>query len=138
MLSFQYRILNNLLLSLYNVKNNCNSPLILKKSLNLDQNCVNINDNKIKLRNGKNIVKSAENINRFSQQTFCYFFKKILANFRNLNFHLNFFSFKKELLKDMEIIFFRLSDIFLNFNIKFSSFNYININERKQYYNFIN
>ena len=124
------------MLFLYNVKNNCSSPLILKKSLNVDENCVNINDNLIKLRNGKNIVKSTENINRFSQLTFCYFFKKILANFRNLNFHLNLFSFKKELLKDMEINFFRLSDIFSNFNIKFSSFNYkdINktINKRKQ------
>ena len=48
-LSFQYRILNKFLLSLYNVKNNCNSPLILKKSLNIEQNCVNINDNLMKL-----------------------------------------------------------------------------------------
>ena len=49
-------------------------------------------------------------------------------SFRILNFHLNLFSFKQEPFKHMEINFFKLSDIFSNFNNKFSSFNYININ----------
>ena len=94
--SFQNRILNKLLLFLYNVKSNCSSPLILKKSLNVDQNCVNINDNLIKLTDGKNIVKYTENINRFSQLTFCYFFQKDISKLHKFKFfNKTYFHLKK-------------------------------------------
>ena len=125
--SFQHRLMNKILTFTHKIINNQNSPSELKKDLTPE--AVFASEEQTTqftiLRNNKKINKNAVIASRYNQQTFSFFFRKLILNFINCNFNLSFNLFLQKMSTETKSNFLNFLKTFDKFNIsyKFYSFN---------------
>ena len=125
--SFQHRLMNKILTFTHKIIKNQNSPSELKKDLTPE--AVFASEEQTTqftiLRNNKKINKNAVIASRYNQQTFSFFFRKLILNFINCNFNLSFNLFLQKMSTETKSNFLNFLKTFDKFNIsyKFYSFN---------------
>ena len=128
--SFQHRLMNKILTFAHKIINNENSPSDLKSHLRPE--AVFANEEQATqftiLRNNKRINKLADITTRYNQQTFSFFFRKLILNFLNCNFNLTFNLFILKMSTETKLNFVNFIKTFDKFNI---SYNFYNFNAKK-------
>ena len=120
--SFQHRLMNKILTFAHKIINNPNSPSELKGLIRPED--IRVSHNSCELRNKKTYIKDSETITRYNQQTFSYFFRKLITNFIKSDFNLDFKFFILKMATDLKSNFLNFIKTFSKFNITYRYYNF--------------
>ena len=116
---FQHRLVNKAMDWAYNIIRNEEAPSGLKQML---ENSNMVQTNSIETRRGF-IIKN--DIAKYSDQTFTFFFNKLITNFDNYDFYSKIFPFEKSVLLNLNNILIKFINLFPKFDITYNSFVYL-------------
>jgi exonuclease III len=120
--SFLHRFILKLFTFVHKIYNDIDSPLDLKNQFIINENIVTTNQfiSKRNLRNRNHLYVPATNaFNNYGQQTFSYFFSKLINKFCINDLKIDFILFQQRIFNNINVIFIEFIKVFEKFDLNY-------------------